>query len=49
MSKTQNIFRSENHHGFTEDINKTALSSIYDKRIESVDSQKRMHMDQENI
>ena len=33
MLKTQQIFRSEKHNGFTEEINKIALSSNDDKRI----------------
>ena len=33
MLKTQQIFRSEKHNAFTEEINKIALSSNGDKRI----------------
>ena len=36
--KTQQRFKSEGHHVFTEEINKIALSSIVDKRIQSIDS-----------
>ena len=34
--KTQQRFRSENHNVFTEDINKIALSSNDDKRMQSI-------------
>ena len=33
MLKAQQIFRSEKHNAFTEEINKIALSSNDDKRI----------------
>ena len=36
--KTQLRFKSERHNVFTEEINKTALSSNYDKRMQSIDS-----------
>ena len=33
----------------TEEVNKIALSANYDKRIQSIDSQKHMHMEQAKI
>ena len=36
--KIQQRFKSERHNVFTEEINKTTLSSNDDKRIQSVDS-----------
>ena len=36
--KTQQRFKSERHNVFTKEINKISLSSINDKRIESIDS-----------
>ena len=36
--KTQQIFKSEKHKVFTEEINMIALSSNDDKRIQSIDS-----------
>ena len=36
--KTQQRFKSERHDVFTEGINKTALSSNDDKRMQSIDS-----------
>ena len=36
--KTQQRFKSERHNVFTEEINKIALSSNYDKRMQSIDS-----------
>ena len=36
--KTQQRFKSEMHHVFTEEINKIALSSNDDKIIQSIDS-----------
>ena len=36
--KTQQRFKSENHNVFTEEINKIALNSNDDKRIQSIDS-----------
>ena len=38
MLKTQQWFKSERHNVFTEEINKIALSSNDDKRIQSIDS-----------
>ena len=34
--KTQQRFKSERHHAFTEEINKIALSSNSDKRMQSI-------------
>ena len=34
--KTHRRFKSENYNGFTEEINKTALSSNDDKRMQSI-------------
>ena len=36
--KTQQRFKSERHNVFTEEINKISLSSIDDKRMQSIDS-----------
>ena len=36
--KTQERFKSERHNFFTEEINKIALSSSDDKRMQSIDS-----------
>ena len=36
--KTQQRFKSEKHNTFTEEINKIALRSNCDKRIQSIDS-----------
>ena len=36
--KTQQRFKSERHNVFTEEINKIALSSNNDKRMQSIDS-----------
>ena len=36
--KTQQRFKSERHNVFTEEINKIALSSSDDKRMQSIDS-----------
>ena len=36
--KTQQRFKSENHNVFAEEINKIALSSHDDKRMQSIDS-----------
>ena len=36
--KTQQIFKSERHNAFTEEMNKIALSSNDDKRMQSIDS-----------
>ena len=36
--KTRQRFKSERHNVFTEEINKIALSSNYDKRMQSIDS-----------
>ena len=36
--KSQQRFKSERHHVFIEEINKIALSSNDDKRIQSIDS-----------
>ena len=38
MLKTQRTFRSKEHNIFNEKINKIALSSNDDKRIQSIDS-----------
>ena len=38
MLKTQQRFKSEKHNVFTEEINKIALNSNDDKRMQSVDS-----------
>ena len=37
MWKTQQRFKSERHNVFTEEINKIALSSNDDKRMQSID------------
>ena len=37
-SKTQQRFKNKWYNGFTEEINKIALSSIDDKRMQSIDS-----------
>ena len=37
ISKSQQIFRSEKHNVFTEEVNKTALSANDDKRMQSID------------
>ena len=36
--KTQQRFKSEKHNGLAVEINKTALSSNYDKRMQSINS-----------
>ena len=36
--KTKQIFKSERHNVFTEEINKIGLSSNGDKRMQSIDS-----------
>ena len=38
ISQTQQSFRSEKYNVFTEDINKTVLSSNDDKKIQLIDS-----------
>ena len=38
MLKTQQRFKSERHNIFTEEINRIALSSNDDKKIQSIDS-----------
>ena len=38
ISKTQQRFKSERHNVFTEEVNKIALSSSDDKRMQSIDS-----------
>ena len=38
ISKTQQRLKSERHNIFTEEINKIALSSNDDKRMQSIDS-----------
>ena len=43
LLKTQQRFRIEGHNVFAEEINKIALSSNDDKRIQSIDSIKHMH------
>ena len=51
--KIQQRFRSERHNAFTEKINKIALSSNIDERIQSTDLMhmhvRHMHMEQANI
>ena len=37
-TKTQQRFKSKRHKVFTEEINKTALNSNDDKRMQSIDS-----------
>ena len=37
MLKIQQMFKSERHNVFTEEINKTDLSSNDDKRMQSID------------
>ena len=44
--QTLQRFKSEIHNVFTEEINKIALSSNDDKRMQSIDSIKHMHMEQ---
>ena len=46
--KTQQRFKSE-RHVFTEEINKIALSSNNDIRMQSIDSIETYHMEQEKI
>ena len=43
--QTQQRFKREIHNIFTEEINKIALSSNDDKRMQSIDSIKHMHME----
>ena len=43
--QTLQRFKSEIHNVFTEEINKIALSSNDDKRMQSIDSIKHMHME----
>ena len=43
MLKTQQIFKSERVNVFTEEINKVALSSNDDKRVQSIDSIENIH------
>ena len=38
ISKTRQRFKSKSHNAFTEEINKIALSSNDDKRIQAIDS-----------
>ena len=38
LIKTQQRFKNERHNVFTKEINKISVSSINDKRIESIDS-----------
>ena len=42
--KTQQRIKSERHNAFTQKINKIALSSNDDKRMQSTDSTETMHM-----
>ena len=39
--KSQQRFRSEKHNVFTEKVNKIALSTNHDKRIQSIDSMEK--------
>ena len=39
--KLQQRFRSEKHNLFTEEVNKTALSTNNDKKIQSIDSMEK--------
>ena len=43
--QTQQRFKTEIHNAFTEEINKIALSLNDDKRMQSIDSIKHMHME----
>ena len=43
--RTQQRFKSETHNVFTEVINKIALSSNDDKRMQSIDSIENIHME----
>ena len=43
--QTQQRFKREIHNIFTEEINKIPLSSNDDKRMQSIDSIKQMHME----
>ena len=43
--KSQQRFKSGKYNLFTEEINKIALSANDDKRIQSIDSGKHMHME----
>ena len=43
--QTLQRFKSEIYNVFTEEINKIALSSNDDKRMQSIDSIKHMHME----
>ena len=43
--QTQQRFKREIHNIFTEEINKIPLSSNDDKRMQSIDSIKHMHME----
>ena len=45
VSRTQQKFKSERHNAFTEVINKIALSSKDDKRMQPIDSTETMHIE----
>ena len=47
--KTQQRFKSERHNVFTEEVNKTGLSSNDDKKMPSIDSKKIKHMEPARI
>ena len=49
ISKTEQRFRSEKHSVFTEEVNKTALSSNDDKKYNQLIKQKRMHTERVKI
>ena len=49
MLKTQQRFKRERHNVFTEEINKIALSSNDDKRMQSIDSIETSHLERTKI